>query len=174
MAKENKTKYVILGLLVDQPMTGYDIKEFIKRSTAYFWQESDASIYPTLKLLAQEKMVNCETVFIGKKRKDIYSITEKGITEFNSWFHRTPAPDTRKHEFLLKLFFTHTKNKKDMRKHCKQRLDELQILLKEYQEIERSLQKHYPQKKYWIKTVQNGIAHIELDLSWIQKETEGF
>jgi len=171
MAKENKTKYVILGLLEQQPLTGYAIREIINESTAHFWQESDASVYPALKLLTQEKLVTSETAFVGKRKKEIFTITDLGKKEFVQWFKRLPEVDMRRQEFLLKLFFA-TK-KQDMQKHFAYQLNKLEALLKEYKEIEIKLKKEFPGKIFWMKTLQNGIAHTELDIAWIQQQLKG-
>lgn len=49
----NKTKYAILGMLLNGPSSGYEIKSLMSRSTVYFWRESDSTIYPMLKMLAK-------------------------------------------------------------------------------------------------------------------------
>lgn len=69
MPKENKTKFIILGFLQNTSLSGYEVGKLIKRSTSYFWQESDASIYPALKLLADEGLVSKEIVYVGKRKK---------------------------------------------------------------------------------------------------------
>ena len=69
MAKEREIKFVILGFLLNDSLSGYEIGEMIKESTNNFWQESDASIYPTLKLLTKEGFVSAESVYVGKRRK---------------------------------------------------------------------------------------------------------
>lgn len=65
-----KTKFVILGFLLNDSLSGYEIGEMIKQSTNNFWQESDASTYPTLKLLTKEGFVSAEPVYVGKRRKE--------------------------------------------------------------------------------------------------------
>lgn len=111
MAKINKTQYIILGFLQDKSLTGYEIGEMIKESTTYFWQESDASIYPTLKLLAKEGKVTSTLVLVGKRKKEVFSITPLGKLAFAAWFKLTPAPSIQRDEFLLKLFLPHLKQK---------------------------------------------------------------
>ena len=71
----NKTRYAILGMLLEAPRSGYEIKALMGRSTAYFWRESDSTIYPMLKILAREGKVLSEEIFIGKKKKERFSIT---------------------------------------------------------------------------------------------------
>jgi PadR family transcriptional regulator, regulatory protein AphA len=82
----NKTRYAILGMLLEGPNTGYEIKAFMGRSTVYFWRESDSTIYPMLKVLAKEGKVLSKIVYVGKKKKEVFSITKTGRAEFNAWF----------------------------------------------------------------------------------------
>ena len=83
MKKTNKTRYAILGMLLDKPRSGYDIKKFMAESTAHFWQETDASIYPMLKKLEDEGKVESQNILRGKKGSTLYSITPAGKTEFS-------------------------------------------------------------------------------------------
>lgn len=170
MAKEKKTKFVILGFLLDDSLSGYEIGELIKQSTNNFWQESDASIYPTLKLLTKEGLVSSEAVYVGKRRKEIFTITEPGKKAFLEWFKRPPDQDQHREEFLLKLFFTDETTQKQMQQHCDEKLQELKKLRDEYKEIESFLKEQLPQKIYWLKTLQIGLAHLELDITLLQKQ----
>ena len=165
MAKEKKTKFVILGFLLHESMSGYEIGEMIEQSTSNFWHESDASIYPTLKLLAKEKLVTSKVEHVGKRKKEVFTITAKGKKTFFEWFKRAPDRDLHREEFLLKLFFTDETTEKEMQKHSKEKLQELKKLHEEYKKIEKLLKKELPKKIYWLKTLQIGLAHLELDLS---------
>ena len=49
MAKENRTRFAVLGMLHYGSMTGYEIRKRINEMVGYFWQEPNASIYPALK-----------------------------------------------------------------------------------------------------------------------------
>ncbi len=49
MAPERKIDYLILGLLSDRDLTGYEIKKVIDTTLNYFWSSSYASIYPALR-----------------------------------------------------------------------------------------------------------------------------
>lgn len=167
MTKEKKTKFVILGFLMSDSLSGYEIGALIKNSTNYFWQESDASIYPTLKLLSRDGLVSSKTEFVGKRRKEIFTITSDGKKAFFDWFKKTPDQDLHREEFLLKLFFTSDTTKKQMALHCEQRLQELQDTHRTYKEIEEYLQRDRGDKAYWLKTLQLGIAHLELDMEWL-------
>lgn len=169
--KEKKTRYIILGLLQNQSLSGYEIREIISNSTAYFWQESDASIYPTLRLLAEEGMVASSPQFVGKRRKEVFTITEQGRNAFAEWFRRPPEVDARRQEFLLKLFFTTEETKDEMESHFKLHLRQLLTTLEALKEIEKRLQGpvEIPNKGFKMKTLKNGLAHIQLEIDWVRK-----
>ncbi len=80
-AISHKTRYAILGVLFEEPATGYEIKSLMGRSIVYFWRELDSTIYPMLKVLAKEGKVLSEIVYVGKKKKEVFSITETGRME---------------------------------------------------------------------------------------------
>lgn len=52
-----KTRYVILGLLNEEPLSGYDIKKIIDIRMSFFWQESYGQIYPELSKLREEGLI---------------------------------------------------------------------------------------------------------------------
>lgn len=173
MAKEKKTRFVILGLLLNDSLSGYEIGEMIKQSTNNFWQESDASIYPTLKLLAKEGLVISQTAQVGGRKKEIFTITLSGKMAFLEWFKRPPDLDWHREEFLLKLFFTDESTQQQMEQHCHERLCKLKLLHKRYKEVEECLKGQLPKRAYWLKTLQIGIAHLELDISLFQEQYTG-
>jgi DNA-binding PadR family transcriptional regulator len=67
-------KYVILGLLKDQPRHGYDIIRALEDQARGFYRPSPGSVYPTLQMLEDLGYVT-STQQEGKK---VYSITDEG------------------------------------------------------------------------------------------------
>jgi DNA-binding PadR family transcriptional regulator len=51
--KENRARYVILGLLSHQPMSGYELKKYAGQWISYFWDIGYGQIYPALKDLGK-------------------------------------------------------------------------------------------------------------------------
>lgn len=75
MAKENKSRYALLGVLSVCPGSGYDIKKFMEQSTGYFWSESYGQIYPLLKQLEQEGLATHHTEKQeGKPERYVYAL----------------------------------------------------------------------------------------------------
>ena len=106
MANGNRAKYVVMGMLNAEPLTGYDIKKRFEGSIVKFWDLSYGQIYPILKNLESEKLVE-RTVRVNGNRPQgkVYNLTEKGKQKMKEWL-LSDANETRlKYEILLKLFF---------------------------------------------------------------------
>lgn len=170
MKHNNKTRYAILGVLLDHPASGYEIKSLMGRSTVYFWRESDSTIYPMLKVLAKEGKVSSEILYVGKKKKEVFSITEEGKKEFAIWFKGPTSEETPRNEFLLKLFFA--ADKKEMRPLFEERLQKVEKTHEEYKKIEERLMgmDHSSRKEVRLTALRYGIAHLEAEMRWLKNE----
>lgn len=166
----NKTRYAILGVLLDGPSTGYEIKALMGRSTVYFWRESDSTIYPMLKVLAKEGKVLSEIAYVGKKKKEIFSITEEGREEFKAWFQSPTSEETPRNEFLLKLFFVI--DQKEMLRLLQERLEKVKKIHEEYKKIEERLGNiiDSPKKDVRLKALRYGLGLLEAEIRWLNDE----
>jgi len=100
-------KYALLGFLSYTPMSGYELKQRIDRSTAHFWHAKLSQIYVTLKTLEQENLIN-STVQEQSDRPDrrVYTMTPAGQREFQTWLAEPYTELSPKKETLvLKMFF---------------------------------------------------------------------
>lgn len=170
MKSTNKTRYAILGILIEGPSTGYEIKSFMMRSTVYFWRESDSTIYPMLRVLAEEGKAFSEVVYVGKKKKEVFSITETGRLEFKAWFDGQTSEETPRNEFLLKLFFATDRN--EMNRLFEERLEKVKKLYEEYKKIEERLEAidDSQRKAIRLKALRYGITHLETEIKWLNDE----
>lgn len=170
MGSVNKTRYAILGILLDGPSSGYDIKALMQRSTVYFWRESDSTIYPMLKVLAREGKVLSEITYVGKKKKEIFSITEAGQIEFRKWFKSSTNEEIPRNEFLLKLFFSSNQN--DVVRLFQERIEKVERILEEYSKIEGRLENwaDSAQRNIRLKALEYGIIQLKCEVRWLKKE----
>jgi PadR family transcriptional regulator AphA len=170
MKSSNKTRYAILGILLDGPSTGYEIKSLMGRSTVYFWRESDSTIYPMLRVLAEEGKALSEVVYVGKKKKEIFSITKTGRREFNAWFKSPTSEETPRNEFLLKLFFA--KDRKKMIRLFQERLEKTEKIHEEYKQIEERLEGMSKSSFMTIrlKALRYGLFLLESEMKWLNSE----
>lgn len=106
MAKENKARYVILGLLAHAPMTGYDIKKKIENSISHFYEISYGQIYPELARLEEQGFVSL-TVGYGESGmvRKVYSLTAAGLVDLQAWIAKAVEEEKLHYDILLKLFF---------------------------------------------------------------------
>lgn len=173
MRKINKTKYAILGMLMEKPRSGYDIIHMMTESTSHFWQESDASIYPMLKKLESDGMVKSRSEFVGKRERNIIEITNSGKQEFLEWMTIPAEPGTIRDEFLLKLFFGANVSKDTMLKQLNEKLDKLQETKKRFRQIESEIlptvSDSYPHKIFWELALKNGLASAMAEINWIKE-----
>jgi PadR family transcriptional regulator, regulatory protein AphA len=101
----NPTAYVILGLLARRPMSGYDIKATVDRSTRFFWAASYGQIYPELRRLAEAGLVEVSADGEGGRRRTLHALTAGGRETLEGWLAERPQTFEMRDEGLLKLFF---------------------------------------------------------------------
>ena len=106
MARTNKTKYALLGMLTIAPMSGYDIKKVTEFSIGNFWNENYGHIYPMLKKMAEEGLAKKQVeTGEGRPSRHVYEITEKGREELRGWLMQPMERSPVRNEMLLRLFF---------------------------------------------------------------------
>lgn len=99
------TAKVILGLLAMRPRSGYEIKAFVDRSTRYFWAASYGQIYPELRRLAEERLIEGTDAPTGGRRRTVYELTKAGHHALEQWHAQPPEVFDYRDEALLQLFF---------------------------------------------------------------------
>ncbi|MFC7403248.1 PadR family transcriptional regulator [Citricoccus sp. GCM10030269] len=76
----------LLALLTVEPMTGYDLAKRFGSSVGNVWHAPDSQIYPELRRMLQDGLLESEEVPWGRKgRKIEYTITDKGRQAFGEW-----------------------------------------------------------------------------------------
>jgi len=131
ISKENTTRYIILGLLAHENMTGYSMKKRIEISIKNFWDVGFGQIYPTLKTLEFDGLIKRVSKTNSEKgNKILYTITDKGKEYLLVWLKGAATSEYVKYEILLKLFFgskiSYQQNKEritDFLNNSKQRLE---------------------------------------------------
>jgi DNA-binding PadR family transcriptional regulator len=97
-------RYFVLGLLTQQPMSGYDIKNSLKGLSWLIGSPSGGSLYPVLGSLRQEGLVSVEIVpGLDRPPRKIYSATETGRQALRDWIERPIAADAHLRAFVMRL-----------------------------------------------------------------------
>jgi len=98
------TAKAILGILAMQPRSGYEIKSFVDNSTRFFWAASYGQIYPELKRLADQGLIEGTDSPTGGRRRTVYRLTDSGMEALREWHELEPEVYELRDEGMLKLF----------------------------------------------------------------------
>ena len=99
-------KDIILGLLIEKGMSGYEINQVFESVFSHFYKTSYGMIYPTLKKLQKEVLVTKEVVFQeGKPNKNIFKTTSAGKLEFYKFLSKELSSEFTESEFMVKMYF---------------------------------------------------------------------
>jgi PadR family transcriptional regulator AphA len=97
---------VILGMLaLGEPRSGYDIKAVVDRSTRFFWAASYGQIYPELRRLERQGLIEGKDSPTGGRRRRVYRLTAAGRRALIDWLLGRELTIELRDESLLRLFF---------------------------------------------------------------------
>ncbi len=96
-------RHGILGLLAEQPRSGYDLTQAFDRSLANVWSAGHSQVYPELARLVADGMI--EQVGAGPRGRKVYAATPAGIDEVVRWLRDDSPARTVRDEALLRGFF---------------------------------------------------------------------
>ncbi|HEU0305106.1 MAG TPA: PadR family transcriptional regulator [Gaiellaceae bacterium] len=105
MSNLTPTAKVILGLLRFGPQSGYDMRRNIEMSTRFFWGASYGQIYPELRRLEAQGLVEVEHGDEGGRRRRAYRLTPAGKRVLAEWLEADSHLFQYRDEGLLRLFF---------------------------------------------------------------------
>ncbi len=101
-------KYAILGLMMQAPVTGYDIAKAFGPGLGSFWSAKHSQIYPELKRLTEEGLIQFSVVTQGERmEKKLYEVTDAGQEDFMQWLLQDPPLEpTPKDVFRLRSYYS--------------------------------------------------------------------
>jgi len=185
--KNSQTAYVILGLLsIEGRQSGYDMRKTIQGSVGYFWGESYGQIYPTLKRLASDGLITprgrVETgraktrrAAQGRGGRQEYTLTAAGHARLREWLALPYREDPPRDEFLLKLFFGREAGPGVAERQVREFQEKNRRVLATIEEIGRmgtAKNAEHPHFRYWILTLEYGVAQIRAALEWSERALE--
>jgi PadR family transcriptional regulator AphA len=171
-------KHAIMVLLETEAGSGYDLLKRFKQRLGFFWQSSHQQIYQQLKVMHQEKLIDCtlETQQ-GKPDRKIYAMTEAGYNELLGWLHRACKPQKINDSLLVKLYGGHLLNDaillNEMRQHKEQHNKALSIMLEFEQKFEMLNNHERKSLAFPFLTLRRGILGEQAWLVWAD-EVEAF
>lgn len=100
-----QSMYGLLAILSQGPMSGYDVRKTLDDREMYYWRESSGNIYPMLRQLNQDGLLEKTDAYTKKKKRVLYSLTERGREELHAWLRQPAGLSRFRVELLMKLRF---------------------------------------------------------------------
>lgn len=115
-------RYALLGLLAEEPASGYDLaRKFERNLRRYAWHAQHSQIYPELNRLAADSLAT--VVEQGPRGRRTYAITDAGRIELRRWILDPNDQPVVRNEHTLKLFLLSTLDVEDARKVLRQQAE---------------------------------------------------
>jgi DNA-binding PadR family transcriptional regulator len=115
-------RHFILGLLTQQPMSGYDIQRLLKSLGWLVGNPSSGSLYPALHALLEDGLVTVKVVpRQDKPPRKVYNITEAGTQLLQAWANQPVATSASLKAFVMRLILTGNFSQTALIAHLEQR-----------------------------------------------------
>lgn len=173
-------EYLILGLLILSPMTGYELQQFIRQNLSLICSHSAGSVQAALAKLQREGRVTAREAVQGKRKKKTFFITEAGRGAFAAWVAQPMQADKVKNMELARLFFLGLAGPEErtaaIRDYIRQ-MEEMQTVLEAIRERFRQAQEGpLPSGQDWETifrfqgyTIAYGIAAARFEAEWYRR-----
>jgi DNA-binding PadR family transcriptional regulator len=162
VAEVNPTAAALLGFLLRQPMTGWQIAQTAEAELCDYWNLNRSHVYRELAKLTADGLISAGTK--GVRDQVPYTITAAGREAFLAWLREDPGPEIMRSPLHLKLAFaehlddeTCARFVRIYRRRAEERLDY-------YRQVERALGDARPNLSH---VLRSGIAMREALLGWL-------
>lgn len=98
-------EFIALGMVLEEDLTGYDIKKAIENGIGVFYKASFGSLYPALKRLTEKGLFTTSEKPQGGRRKIFYHITPEGRHRFFDWLSAPMDLFEGTNTHLAKVYF---------------------------------------------------------------------
>jgi DNA-binding PadR family transcriptional regulator len=90
---ESPLAYALLGLILQQPQSGYDLRKVFVSTPMGLFSDSPGAIYPALRRLEQRGWIASGPAPRAGRRRRVFAPTDKGRAAFTEWVSHTPTRD---------------------------------------------------------------------------------
>lgn len=159
---------IILGLLYEKAMSGYDIKKICENKFIHYSDVNTSSIYFSLKKLEKEKFIAGKEFKEGHMIKTVFTITSKGKKRCDELIKESMSKKAfPKDEFNVGLSFASNIDKKELIQILSMRKDSFEkglIMMSNAQKV----CKNSKLSKNDNFLFDRGIMHMKTEIKWIE------
>lgn len=106
-------RHALLGLLDDEPASGYDLMKVFNSSMANVWPATQSQVYTELNRLAGDHLIVASAE--GARGRKVYAVTDAGRAELRDWLRDPPKLKPHRSDLLLRVFFLNVVSPADAR-----------------------------------------------------------
>jgi DNA-binding PadR family transcriptional regulator len=109
MQRGSRLGFALLGMLQENPASGYDVRKIFSSSSMKTYSDSPGAIYPALARLEKQGMIQGRIEQgSGMRRRQVFRVTPRGLAELRKWIRRPITRDdlvSRQPEIVLRFAF---------------------------------------------------------------------
>lgn len=162
-------RLVILGLLRERPLYGYEIKQIIEEHMSDWTSIAFGSIYFALDKLTQEQFVEKVGVEREGKRpsRSVYQITDAGRAEFLRLL-RTVWSELERQYFSIDigLAFMDALSSEEIKDYLRQRVAQLEEILKHLDSHQQEVLAEQRAPRSTVAIFDHSCVHFQAELAW--------
>jgi len=159
-----------MGMVLENELTGYDIKKEVENSIGNFYKANYGRLYPALSKLADKGYLTMNEQMQGKRLKKYYKTTELGKQVFLEWLSSPVDPNMNGDAQRAQIFF-YGELPKEIRD---KRLQEYELFAEQAVQQLENIAKMLPdegmsEKDYFgISTLYYGLQNAHNTLRWFR------
>jgi len=157
---------IILGMLMQKPYTGYNIRKKMELSTKFFFSTSQGSINPAFKKLEKNGYVTTEEEVSNGRLHKTYTITESGECYFRKWLNSEVGVSKVKNDMLLRFFFFPYASRDEKIQILENYLSELKVHIETLQNLGNNPQVCENCNEFEAATMDFGIGYYSFIYDW--------
>lgn len=159
-------RHALLGLLADQPRSGYDLARAFDESLAHVWPASHSQIYPELSKLRADGLIDLAEE--GSRGRKTYAATPEGLAEVRRWLLETGSDRGGRDPAYLRVFFLWLLDPADAEAYVRDLAEQHRRTLARYRSYRTAAQPETPRARAFGLALEAGIRHERALLGWAE------
>jgi PadR family transcriptional regulator, regulatory protein AphA len=167
--------YLLLGLLKEKPLSGYDLCRQFTATVSHFWTADQSQVYRALYRMVEQGWVEAEEVAgHNAPNKKVYHLTEAGHAALHTWMQTPYEDDPPREGWLGQIFFANYLTDDEVKQllhlyadHLRVQMGELQALYQLLVEAPGGDSLSRPEF-FRFATLEYGLARHRFELEWIE------
>ena len=173
MKKRNKvggpsTRHVVLGLLAQRPMSGYDIRRVLGGLSWLVDSPSFGTLYPGLHTLLESGMVTVEVIpSESRPPRKVYTITDAGREAFQQWVSQRMQLGSSLRQFVIGLSLAGNLPETELHDYLEKRREQVASRKPGIEQALRAASEEVDLGQHL--TLDYGLALADAELAWLDR-----